>query len=751
MTSLYAGAIIQSTDDEGQNVTERLLRVSRPDGDVITIDIFRPRALPVRRKHVDLEAAIAAGDTRVLEADPYASLRRPEHEIGERHRELRDRAYGAISRLVERDDEHLFDPRSRGPLVKALAKSVGVPESTIYDLLRRFWQRGMMKNALLPLFSQRGWRDRDPHRKRKNKKKRAAKCVMPPNVQGHVKVGRPSKLSKATGQPRGINIDESVLKKIRWGINLFFVTKEEKTLREAYQRTLERFFNKGYCRNKDGTMVPALPPAGEIPTYEQFTYWHRKEHNPKREVTARKGEARFHLSHRAVLGNASQMAFGPGSIYQIDATVGDIYLVSSLDRSRIIGRPVIYVVIDTFSHLITGISVTLEGPSWVGAMLAIENATLDKVAFCKEYGITIEEAEWPSCHLPEGFLADRGELEGYNADNLVNAFNIRVYTTAPYRGDWKSIVEQQIDLLQEKGVRWTPGQVRKRERGGRDYRLDAVLDLHQFRKLMVLCALHHNNQHRMEAYRKDEYMIADDVEPYPIDLWNWGIENRSGYLRRLPQEVVRMNLLPEYEVVITHRGIRFQGLYYSCERALSEQWFERAREKGVEYRRAVADPRDLSRIYLRSDGGHRLETCHLVDADKTFLRRDLYEALEYLELCKLKKEAAETRRQQSRAEFNARKDQIVAEAKDQTGKALEGRGESRRSRVGSIRANRRVEREIERRAGAWRVGDEESEKTPARAVDTGRRKQQKTEGDRYVAPRQPMDKLRRIRERRLQK
>lgn len=361
MTNLYAGALVQSSNGEGQHLTERVVRISKLNGDVITIDIFHPRALPVRRKRVDLEAALAAGDTRILDADPYASLRRPEQEIDKRHRELRDRGYEVISSLVERDDEQIFDPQTRGPLVKALAKSIGIPESTIYDLLRRFWQRGMMKNALLPFFNQRGWRNRDPNRKRKKEKKRAAKGVRLLNVQGHVKAGRPSKLTKLTEQPRGLNIYESVLKKIRWGIKLFFETKEAKTLREAHQRTLERFFNTGYYRNKDGIIMPALPPAEELPTYTQFTYWYRKEHNPKREVTARQGEARFNLSHRAVLGDATQMAFGPGSIYQIDATIGDVYLVSSLDRSRIIGRPVIYVVIDTFSHLITGINVTLEG------------------------------------------------------------------------------------------------------------------------------------------------------------------------------------------------------------------------------------------------------------------------------------------------------------------------------------------------------------------------------------------------------
>jgi hypothetical protein len=141
-------------------------------------------------------------------------------------------------------------------------------------------------------------------------------------------------------------------------------------------------------------------------------------------------------------------------------------------------------------------------------MLALENATLNKVAFCQEFGIQIDEADWPSHHLPEGILADRGELEGYNADNLVNALNVRVSNTPPYRADWKGIVERNFRLSNDKMIHWMPGAVnRNRERGDKDYRLDAVLDLHQFRHLIALCVLEHNNNHRMNWYRLDEFMI----------------------------------------------------------------------------------------------------------------------------------------------------------------------------------------------------------------------------------------------------
>jgi hypothetical protein len=70
------------------------------------------------------------------------------------------------------------------------------------------------------------------------------------------------------------------------------------------------------------------------------------------------------------------------AMYEIDATIGDVYLVSRFDRNKIIGRPVVYIVIDVFSRMITGVYIGLEGPSWVGAMMALANATAPKVEYC---------------------------------------------------------------------------------------------------------------------------------------------------------------------------------------------------------------------------------------------------------------------------------------------------------------------------------------------------------------------------------
>jgi len=668
---------------------ERVLWIDSSGTDVATIDIINPNALPVFRKYVEIEAAIASGDLQVLEVDPYAALLRAENDIQEKHRQKRDAAWEVIAPLVEDPTGQIFYSHGRGALLNAHEEKTGWTKKTIYKFLRRYWQGGQTKNALLPLYDKCGGRGKE--RQSSTGRKR----------------GRPSRLTKATNLPTGINVDAAVREKFSRGIRLFYETAEQRTLQDAYQKTLEKFFHKGYDKLPDGTLVPFLPPADELPSFGQFRYWYEKERNVTQALSSREGKRRYNLRHREVLGDSTQMAFGPGSVYQIDATIGDIYLVSSLDRTRIIGRPVIYIVIDVFSRLIVGMSVLLEGPSWVGAMQAVENAASDKVAFCREYGVDITEEDWSCYHLPEMILADRGEFEGYNADNLVNALNVRVSNTPPYRADWKAIVERNFRLSNDKFIHWAPGAVYKpRQRGDADYRLDAVLDLHQFRKLMILSILDHNKDHRMDWYRMDEFMIREHVDPYPIDLWNWGIRNRVGHLRTVTSEILQLNLLPGEKASVTHRGIRcFQGLLYSCDLALREQWFVRARERGSWKIDIAYDPRKLDEIYLRLDGGRRLECCQLIDADKTFRRKDWYEAADYLEIRQQEKERTKSRKQQSKATLNAQMEQIISEATEQTSKDLESVGQqSKRSRIKGIRQNRKEEREIEREDQVWRLG-----------------------------------------------
>ncbi len=442
-------------------------------------------------------------------------------------------------------------------------------------------------------------------------------------------------------------------------------------------------------------MVPVLPPVHELPSFRQFKYVYYKDRDLSNALKARKGQRHFHLRNRAVIGDSSKTVFGPGCVYQIDATTADIYLVSSLDRSRIIGRPTLYFLVDVFSRMIVGFNVTTENASYQAAALAIENAASDKVEFCEHYGITISREDWPCRHIPECIVADRGELEGPKADTLINSLNIKLDNTPPYRADLKGLVERKFRTVNDNVIHWLPGHVKKdQERGDRDYRLGAVLDLQQFTRLIIYFILDHNRS-RIDNYRLDGAMIADHLEPRPTLLWEWGIKNRTGHLRQMDPALLRMNLLPSAKATVTSKGIRYQKVYYACERAINEQWFVRARSSGTWQVDIAFDPRSVDFIYLRPDGNTSPEACRLVEADERFHGSAWVELQEQVQFQKVQKEIAATSERQSGTEFRAKVNAIVSSAAEQTKTAQTG--QSKRARVGGIRANRKLEREHERR------------------------------------------------------
>ncbi len=709
--------VIEWLDENGDPVTERLLWIAPTYTDAYLFDLRDPQAMPVWRRIQDLEGAINQGIVRVLSVDPYLIGMRPEDTLSDRQRRQRDQAWGVIQPLVQRDgEEAIFQAKTRGILINDAIERTGISKPTIYNYLRKYWRGGQTKNALVPDFDRRGGRGKT-------------------KSSGERKRGRPARRTRTMTSDAGINVDDMVREKFRRGIRLFYETGKERSFTEAYQLMLERLFHQGYEQHGE-TLVPKLPPATELPTLRQFRYWYEKERDWETSQKRRLGERRYALSRRPITGDSTQMAQGPGSLYQIDATIADVYLVSRWDRNRVIGRPVVYMVEDVFSRMIVGLSVALEGPSWLGAMLALENAASDKTGFCAQFGME-DTTWWPAQHLPEAILADRGELEGYNADQLVNALAIRVSNTPPYRGDLKAIIEQNFRLMNLNLVHQLPGAVVKdRERGEPDYRLDAVLTLEEFMRLMVLSIRDHNQYQRLDSYPLTEDMMTDGVEPYPLDLWQWGITHRSGHLRSVPPDILRLNLLPGAEASVTPRGIQFRGVLYTAERAIRDQWYERARAQGT-FRVAVAyDPRVIDVIYLREGNGLRIEPCTLLDRNQQFRGFTWWDYEAWKQLQAERAVRQETQERQAKAELHAEIAKVVEQAQEQADKTRDG--SSKRARVQSIRTNRKIERDANREAQGWRLGQEDV--TPDRP-------EEQSHEDAYVPPPNRIALLRKLRDR----
>ncbi|HWQ43008.1 MAG TPA: Mu transposase C-terminal domain-containing protein, partial [Desulfosporosinus sp.] len=386
----------------------------------------------------------------------------------------------------------------------------------------------------------------------------------------------------------------------------------------TYVYMLETYFADHY-EGKNGEKKAKIWDENSIPTYNQFRYWYLKEYNFKKDFIGRYGELAFNLKHREILDYSTAEVDAPGAIYQIDATVADVYLVSSDNPLKVIGRPVVYIAIDVFSRIVCGLYVGLEGPSWLGAMMLLDNVVEDKIDFCSKYGIEIDEKEWPSKYLPEGIVADNGELEGYNADRLINNLNVPVINKPPYRGDLKGIVERHFRTINDRIKYTSPGAIQKeyRSRSDEDPRLKAEYTLDDFIKYMIIDVLWHN-KHINRSYPLPKAMLNEDILPRPVDMWEWGMTRRKGRFNVYDRDIVRLNLLPTTTANITRAGIKFEDRFYSLDTAISEGWFT----KGKNIRTQITyDPRNVNHIYLPNENGTGFKVANLLP--KSYAYKDL--------------------------------------------------------------------------------------------------------------------------------
>ena len=704
---VYVNELIEWSSEEGERSTERVLWIDQDYTIAIVIDIYAKTGLPIFRKIVEIVDALSDGQAKKISNDPFIDkIILEEGNLSESEKTIRDKAWNIISALADsRNEPSIYYKNFRGSMVRGVVDNfnAGKPrgsrqekndgriiEKTVYSYLRRYWQRGKTINALLPDYCNSGG---------PGKIKKA----------GEKKRGRPRKYAALPEIGEGRNIDEADRKIFRVSVNSFYETSKRNSLKTAYKLMLKKYYTQETYYSENGTKISKLISPGERPTFTQFKYWYEQEFDIEKALIARKGEKAYLLENRAVLGTSTAEVIGPGTRFQIDATVADLYIVSSFNPNWIVGRPVMYVVIDVFSRMIVGVYVGLEGPSWLGAMMALANAATSKIQFCQEYDISITEEEWPCSHLPYALLADRGELLGSPVETLANNLNVKIENTASYRADWKGIVESQFRIIHTHLKPFVPGYIDTdfRKRGGKDYRLDGKLTTKDFTKIIIKCILHRNNKDFMRNYDRQDAMITDNVKPIPIELWKWGIDNCSGRLVSHPEDIIKLNLLPRDRGTITSRGIRFKGMSYTCEKAIKQRWFERARnnslDKANKYLDISYDLRSPKFIYIRNADGRGFEKCFLLDSDK-HLHNKTIEEIEYLhESEKLASKVYESEELQHDVELATDIEEIVAGA--------EGRAEqhsnntlSNAARVSNIRENRSFERLELREEQAFELG-----------------------------------------------
>jgi Integrase core domain/Mu transposase, C-terminal len=692
-TKIFVNDLIQWVDSLGESRIDRILWIDTNYCIAYSIDINGRNSLPEAKNISEIEESIELGQAIKYEQDPWGKIV-VEEELPDSHKNIRDTAWQIISDVVIKEPD-IYERRGRGKLIAEILLISKLTKKIIYKHLRRYWQRGKTKSALLPDYQN---------------------CGAEGKVRksGDKKRGRPRKYAHDPDIGVGINITEELKRVFRISIKRFYHKSTKRSLVATYLKMIQEYFAEKSIQSAD-RIHGSLILKEQRPTISQFRYWYQQEfgRDVRTKIISRSSRKDYEANHRSILGNSTMEADRPGARFQIDATVADVYLISRDRRNEIIGRPIVYAVLDVFSRMVVGIYVGLEGPSWLGAMMALDNTMSNKVQFCAEYGVSITEEQWPCQHLPEAIIGDRGEILSSKIDPLVANLNIRVENTATFRPDMKGIVERSFRTIQEKVKPFIPGAIAIdfRERGADDYRLDATLDLSEFTEIIIEHIIEHNNTHYLEQYPIDSEMIQADVMLTPIEIWNWGIINRSGKLKTMERDIVRLNLMPRDRALITGKGIRFKGMLYTCDRAEEERWFDRAYAKSLskedKYLNIAYDPRTVNYIYIPNSDSRSFIKCHLLPSQIKYLGQGIDEVEFLSAYYKYKSQKHQKTEDTAQVNLAQKIEAIVDKAKSKTN-AVKDPNLSDRKRTQKIRDHRSEEKNERREVESFELDKLES-------------------------------------------
>lgn len=613
-------------------------------------------------------------------------LNKQDNELTKAEKKVRGRRTGLTSDFTrEKDLIRIFEGGEMGRYVartvdghnKTLCtKQKKIKRYTVYQTVYRYWLYGCRDSGLIS---------------------DNANCGAPGKYRnpGTAKRGRTPKRVKTGHAPEKIGVnagpDDRALIWLAWDLYGGSLGKYA----AAYDKMIEHYFTEGWHETEQGTWEPTKTSLENRPSLETFRYYVHKKFTPVELLKQMLPAITWEQTKRAIRGKSFDKLFGPAHVYMIDSTVADVYLASEFNPYWIIGRPVVYFVRDVWSGMIVGVHVALEGPSWETARLALFNAFSPKGEFLKSLGFNMTDEHWPCAHGCLDILHDRGEQLSIPSTDSANDLRINLSPCPPFRPDKKGAIETLFHWIRDVTVKWLPGAVlsRQRERGQRDYRLDATLTMHRFTRVIVNGILMFNKTMDVSD-RLVGPLSGLEIKATPINLWNYGLNNLNGSPPQWDQETLYTALLPSANVSIRADGVRFAGHAYKGHLSDTQQWQELTRAFGSKKLKIKYHPNDPLRIYCLNDTTGNYETLTVTDPGKIPKHARLEEIFDCMEYRKLVREDDADIRLLDRVAHNHFRDEEVKKAAESRDLAIPPA--SKAEHLSDIRDKRAFEAKVER-------------------------------------------------------
>lgn len=215
--------------------------------------------MPVKKLVSVLQDAIQNGTLHVCLEEKVSPVQF--NKLSDKQKEMTDRAYEIVSNVIDRLKDNLFNKELRGKVVKEVAEKFCITIKSVYKYLKRYWQGGMNKLALVPKFANCGAKGQDREVQEKS-------------------LGR-----KRDDRVESFKVTEKVKKWFKNCLDNYFYSHRHLSLIKCYLLMLNEYFND------------VLDKVGQYPSFGQFRYYFDKTRDLKKEYCKRKGEKEYKSSN----------------------------------------------------------------------------------------------------------------------------------------------------------------------------------------------------------------------------------------------------------------------------------------------------------------------------------------------------------------------------------------------------------------------------------------------------------------------
>lgn len=646
----------------------RLLKIEAAEDTAHVIELDDKNAVPMQWSFRELQDSFNNGKYQPVSVATAVVLEPLRDKSGQVSPAvaLKERRWRLIKDLVDRSE--ILYRAGRKKLLADHAKAQGCSPTTLMQCIRRYLQGGMTQDALFPNFQLCGIETPDSARK------------VPPEerkVRGRRREDGKEKfhVSPELAQTIWERADELLKSKLT-------------TRKRIYRALCKEFWS---TVNASGKVV--FYPDSERPSRRQVSYIINKHHSKIDELKRQSGPGEFRNDHEARTGNVLMEALGVGHQYEMDATILDFWIVARENRNKIIGKPTLYLIRDRYSRLIVGYYLTLDPPSWAGAKEAILSLVEDREARAKKLGVPWRPHLHPALGiLPGEIILDRGsENIGHGSDRICTDVETTVVNLPAHFSSGKGMVEcgfyQTHVPLKDNTAGYQPPAEAMRRHGDR-YEHDATYILEELdaELYQIFEAL---NELMYPDMPQEVAAVLAGVPPIPVEVWKHDQPRSAGWMRQYDSTFLRMKLLPSKRAVVTQKGIRLNGIHYTCQHAEKRDWFVRA-GKGVFPVKVTYDRKLTNIVYVHDpQDPRRYYEAQLTQGDySTFAWKSHAEASVITSTRRRNKKLALDANDQRRVQLEYDGEQRAANAKRLTDEAIAAAaGASRTSDTRQVRAD----------------------------------------------------------------